>query len=632
MTRSAWPLALSLAVVVGLAYANSLAGGFHYDDVHSLVSNPSIRDLSQVPRYFRDPTAFSADPDKAMYRPLVVVSYAVNYALGGDRPYGYHVLNLGLHLAAVLLVWQVALALGATPAGALAAGLLFGLHPLATEPVNYVSSRSESLAAVGLLAAFRSGLAAGRGATAISWVCFAAALLAKEVAIVFPVLLFLHDRWQSGRPFRWQRHAPYWAIAAAYLLVLLATRFVAQSWAAAPRSLWDQAWTQSKAMVYYLALLAMPVHLNVEHQFRVASAPFEPAVAAALLLLGSLAWLATRLRGPAPRFWVAWSVVVLLPASAAPLNVLVNEHRLYLVLVALAVGLSLAWPALARRRGVVLGLGLALAVCAGQVWQRNQVWEDEMSLWQDAVRQSPLMPRPRLQLGNALLAAGDREGARGQYEVALRLDPDHRPARTNLANLLLEAGRRDPQGRAAELERAVSEYRHVLRLDPGYREALNNLGAALVALGRPAEAAVAYQEAVTRYPNFADGYANLGLLAAGQGDYAQAVSWSRRAVALAPTAANWGQLGDAAARAQSLEEAAAAYTQAANLAPGEPRYPYNLASVLLVLGERRQRAGARAEGRGLWEQARTQLRRALDLAPGYAQAGTLLAQVEARLQ
>lgn len=632
MTRPTWSLALGLAVVVGLAYTNSLTGGFHYDDMHSLVSNPNIRDLGEVPRYFRDPAAFSADPDKAMYRPLVVLSYAANYALGGDRPYGYHALNLGLHLAAVLLVWRLALALGASAAGALAAGLLLGLHPLATEPVNYVSSRSESLAAVGLLAAFRCALAVDRGAAVASWGFFAAALLAKEVAIVFPVLLFLHDRWQSGRPFRWQRHAPYWAIAAAYLLVLLVTRFLAQSWAAAPRSLWDQVWTQSKAMVYYLTLLAMPVHLNVEHQFRVASAPAEPAVAAALLLLVSLAWLATRVPPTAPRFWVVWSAVVLLPASAAPLNVLVNEHRLYLVLVALAVGLGLAWPTLARRRHVALALALVLVVCVGQVWQRNRIWHDELSLWQDAVRQSPLMPRPRLQLGNALLAAGDRDGARLQYETALRLDPDHRPARTNLANLLLEAGRGDPRGRAADLERAVSEYRRVLRLDPGFREALNNLGAALVALGRPAEAAQAYQEAVARYPNFADGYANLGLLAAAQGDWAQAVVWSRRAVALQPDAANWGQLGDAAARAQDLEAAAAAYTQAANLAPGEPRYPYNLAGVFLVLGERRQRAGARAEGRGLWQQARDQLQRTLSLAPGYAQAGTLLAQVEARLR
>lgn len=147
--RRAYDVRVVLIVLAGLlAYWPSLRGGFHYDDQHSIQANFHIRDLGYLPIIWSDPAAFSVDPEKGMFRPLLVTTYAINYALGGLAPVGYHVVNLAIHLGCALVVWWVAGLLGATSRGALLAGLLFAVHPVCSESVNYISARSESLAAL----------------------------------------------------------------------------------------------------------------------------------------------------------------------------------------------------------------------------------------------------------------------------------------------------------------------------------------------------------------------------------------------------------------------------------------------------------------------------------------------------
>lgn len=144
------PALIILAAV--FAYGTSMRGTFHYDDEHSITLNPHIRSLADPWRFFVSREPYSADYDKTMYRPLVVLSLAGNYALGGYDPRGYLVFNLAVHAGVALAVWWIAGLLGASPTGALVAGLLFAVHPACSEPVNYVSARSDSMAVLfGLL-------------------------------------------------------------------------------------------------------------------------------------------------------------------------------------------------------------------------------------------------------------------------------------------------------------------------------------------------------------------------------------------------------------------------------------------------------------------------------------------------
>ncbi|MCC7262152.1 MAG: hypothetical protein IT369_06480, partial [Candidatus Latescibacteria bacterium] len=307
MSRS-WPGAAVLLLAGFLCYANSFSGSFHYDDFHSIVDNPHIRNLTKLPAFFADPLMFSGDPEKKMYRPLVVLSYALNYAAGAYQVAGYHLVNLLVHLGCSLLVWRLGLRL--VGEGGWLAGLLFAVHPLCSEPVNYISSRSESMAALGYLGALLAHLKAGEH-PAWRWVSvgsFGLALLCKEMALTLPAALVLVDRWQGRRP-GWRTYLPPGLVAAAYVGVLLLNRFLGDALAAPVHSAGEQAWTQTKALAYYLRLAAMPQALNVEHQFFPAAGP-DPASVAALVLALSLGVLAWRGRGSLPGLVAAWSVLV----------------------------------------------------------------------------------------------------------------------------------------------------------------------------------------------------------------------------------------------------------------------------------------------------------------------------------
>ena len=147
--KHGWILVLVASFAI---YSNSLDNGYHYDDEHSLQMNESIRSLGNIPSFFVDPGTFSDDPSKGMYRPLLLLTFALNYAanqsldLDGYDVRGYHLVNLLFHaLTAMLLWWLISRATGRLDV-ALVGGLLFALHPLGSEPVNYISSRSEGQA------------------------------------------------------------------------------------------------------------------------------------------------------------------------------------------------------------------------------------------------------------------------------------------------------------------------------------------------------------------------------------------------------------------------------------------------------------------------------------------------------
>ena len=633
MNRSARKLHAAILVVgVLLVYGNSLEGSFHYDDFHSITLNPHIRDLGNIPAFFAEPQLFSADPAKGMYRPLLLTTYALNYAAGEYEVGGYHLVNLLLHLCCVLLVWVIGSRLGCGERGALLAGLLFAVHPLVTEPVNYISSRSESLAACFFLGAFALFIAASRWQYGAALFCFAAGLLTKSVVVSLLPVLALYEWQVSGKPFRLGRQLPFWGVGAVYLAVIAGNRFLGNSLAAAPRGWGEQLWTQCKGLVYYFKLLSMPVGLNVEHQFFAVENPFQVPVLSSICLLLSLLFFGSRLASRRSFFWLAWAVITLMPATVVPLNVLVNEHRLYLPLAGLALLVGQNWKRLeemVRMQQVALVLILVLGALA---FQRNRIWGDELSLWEDAAAGSPEMPRVHVHLGNALRERGDWIKARDEYQAALRLEPEHRAARTNLGNLFFEAGEREQERAGEYWQKAAGEYERVLAVDPEYQEALNNLGSVYMMLGKLGDAERIYHQTVERHPNFADAYFNLGLVTARQERYGEAIGHFRRALELSADAETYFELGNAQVRTGELEGAADAYRRAIRLQKGDVRFLNNLAGVLLVLGESRLQAGDSAGGMEMWQEARQHLHTVVGLSPNFGQAAEKLKSLETRLR
>ncbi|MEW6753506.1 MAG: hypothetical protein AB1505_21360, partial [Candidatus Latescibacterota bacterium] len=308
-------LVFAVACVV---YAGSAGNAFHYDDFHSVVHNPHLRSLSNVPRFFADPALFSVDPQQAMYRPVLLVSFAVGRAVYGDSPRGYHLTSVLLHGANAVL-WLLLLAgLGQRGPVPLLASLVFAVVPLNSEAVCYVSSRSELLMAAFLLLACLAHMRAWPGRSP-AWegagvLAAALAVLTKEVAVVGPVCLALCDRAAGGWPRvrrRWRTYLLYGAVSLTF--AALGRELIGKALATPTRGLDVQAWTQVKAGAYYLLLAGWPARLSVEHQFFPAVHPAEPAVLASLLLLSSLAFVVCRPGGGTLRFGAAWAALLVLP-------------------------------------------------------------------------------------------------------------------------------------------------------------------------------------------------------------------------------------------------------------------------------------------------------------------------------
>jgi tetratricopeptide (TPR) repeat protein len=580
--RGPWATAL-VALAATCLYLNTWGHGFHFDDFHSVVHNPHLRSLRQIPAFFADPSLFSANPESAMYRPVLLVSYALNYAVGGLEPGGYHLANALLHGVNAGLVHRLLLALGQGGL-ALPAALVFGATPANAEAVNYVSSRSELLMAtfflLACLAHRRGGWAggiAGAGAGAL-------ALLTKAVAAVLVPVLSLCDWFGGGggaRRRRWPGLLGLGVLSLGY--VAFTRQLVGQALLEPIRSHGVQWWTQVKAGVYYLLLLVMPVHLSAEHQFSPARGLAEGPVLGAAALLLSLGLVARRWRKGF--FALAWAVLLLLPTALVPLVVLVNEHRLYLAGVAFALVLAWGLGQLGQRgRAMAWGAFAAytITLCLLTL-QRSRVWVDELSLWQDAALKAPQMLKPHLRLGDALAGQGRLAEAEQAYLRALALRPEHPGARNNLGLLHLRQGR---------LPQAREQFEALLRASPDNIPARLNLGAALMGLGQWQEAAEQYRQALAQGEGGGEAEEKLGLIALNhQGAPAAALDYVDRALARRRHPPLLVLRGAALRALGRPSEAQAAYQEALGLDPDCPEAWYNLGNLWAEGGDQE---GARA--------------------------------------
>jgi tetratricopeptide (TPR) repeat protein len=492
-----------LAAVIALVYANGWRIPFHYDDWHVLKRNPSIRSLQNLPRFFVDPTATSILPENRDLRPLLMVSFALNYAVSGGHTWSYHLVNLLLHWLACLLVYRIVrdhLWLGdeAVPVAA-AAALIVAVHPLNTEPVNYLSARSALLTAVFYLAAFD---AAVRRRLIASLVLFAAALLTKAIAVTLPAMLLVYFR--LSRSTHSTRRAPAWWFWAA-LVALGAGGILYRLWLVPQRSFesasaagvtpWIYFMTEWSAYLYYLRLFLWPDALVVDRlDYPYARSLLAPQAWASLLVLLALlvaAWRVRR-RCPALTFALFWYLIALAAESSVfPLAEPVNEHRPYLGMLGLGTASAIGLRALAsrlplpRRRAFAACVGGLVIVLAIGTLARNRTWRDGETLWRDAVQKAPNNPRAWLNAGHAAMLAGKHDEARRMLLRGLEISPCYGYVLINLSALEMRVGNPDASLRWAD--RAV-------RCNPRFALTHFQRGAALQRLDRKDESLDEYRE------------------------------------------------------------------------------------------------------------------------------------------
>jgi len=508
-----WLAAVSLAILGGLVYLNSLANPFVYDDHRLILENDSLSSLTNWRYLILHDVA----------RPLVNVSYAIDYAIwGGANPVGFHLTNVLVHMTNIVLLLQFARGLRwqrraeGSPSElvvGVVAALLFAVHPALTQAVGYVSSRSDLLSATFVLAALlaaRRALGGGQwpwtAAAALAWAC---GLVSKETAVMFPLVLLAFDRLalvdQPGRTTRLvYLHLPLFgvaAISAAARIGLLA--LVEDPSATTLHS--NLMLVELDVFRRYLFLLVWPSSQTIFHAVPPISSVFEPLALQAFAVAvayGAAVWWASKLDRIAA-FGLLWFVLLLLPSAA--LVVLdrgepMAEHRMYLASagVFLAAGRGAGWLGLwlgrVRPRALVLARVIGFLIVgwlAVRAEFRNLTWSRPIGLWLEAAELAPGQWVPRMGLAEALHQAGRHREAIASYRAVVALRPEELLAHSRLGQCLLENGQRDE---------AVAVFERLRRLDPNGTAASAGLGLAAMMAGDLPRAQGYFEETLARDP------------------------------------------------------------------------------------------------------------------------------------
>jgi Flp pilus assembly protein TadD len=546
------PLLLILAAV--LAYSNSFSGPFIYDDLSSTRDNPNIRHLWPLWE-----SASAPSQSTAAGRPVVALSLALNYALGGLDVWGYHAFNLGFHILAALLLFGI---VRRTLAGSFAfltdqrtstwlaasAALIWELHPLASEAVNYVIQRTELLASLFLLLTLYCVIrgSSSRRGWRWYWAAIAACALgmgSKEIMAGAPLIVlfydraFLSDSWTGV----WRRRGRlYLGLAGTWVLLIALIASGARSETVGFKfndvGPWQYALTQAGAILYYLRLSLWPYPLSIDYfDWPVAKnfAQAAPGLVAILALLGLTFWAAVR--KPRVAFPGLWFFIILAPSSSfVPIvTELVAERRMYLPLAA-AVVLILAGAyvvatrvigkSAAAKTLVVSAIGLAV-ILGAVTYRRNEDYISELAIWNDVLAKRPDNARAYNNVGSALGREGKDDEAIRHFTKALSILPDYPDALSNLGAMLEKRGR---------IPEAIALYRKAISLYPPHVDAHYNLGIALQRKGQLDEAESNYMQVLKLAPEYAKARNNLGVIFLSRGRLAEAAAQFTEALRIDP--------------------------------------------------------------------------------------------------
>lgn len=564
-------------------------------------------------------TLFSAPPQSPLAgRPLAVFSYVANRALVGDRPAGFRVYSLALHVVCTLLLWGIvrrtfrlprmpkAVRSRAEPAAAFAA-LLWCVHPLNSEAVVYLTQRTELMASAFYLATLYGALRAWASPYSAAWSIFAVAccacgMMSKETAVTAPVAVVLYDLafLSTDRRATFRRRAALYLGSAATWLVLAACI------ASGPRSesvgfghgvgvgsylLW-----QSIAVARYARLMFLPIGLCLDHgdlkrpylagSDLVAATACGALIVLVLLLLGR-----TARRRPAVAFALFWFFLILAPTSsivpivtewcaerraylaiAGPLGAFVATAVCMLYRSSDSVALREDDATAGRTKIAIAAVGVLLFACATLTAARALVYTDVVALWSDSVAQYPDVPRTHANLANMYfnqaqtLRSSDRakareiaESARTHYEIATRLDPTDHRMYYNLG-LTLDLLDRDAEAEAA--------FRQSVQVKPDYVNGLRSLAGFLYDRRRPAEAVPLFDELVRLEPRNPEWYFGLGLSTLNSGLWDRARDSLLVVVQAQPEhVESWFHLGRAYAELGDLSQSESALRRALQLSP-----------------------------------------------------------------
>ena len=600
---------LFLCATALLLYLPTLHQPFHYDDYHNIVENPYIKNLKNIPLFLE-----GLRVNRVWFRAIPTFTFALNYRSHGLDVFGYHLVNLLLHIGSAILVYLLSkhlLSLRRSvkeePAGeespfywtsllSLFAALIFVVHPIQVNTVAYIVQRNEGLCAFFFLLSFFL-FTKERAATGLprlfllAGVILAAlaAIFSKEVGFTLPVILVLYDlificKNRKDLLGRLVFFGPPLLLISIYVLFFLqggVLRLLVRGHGTWFWSPYQNLLTQAGVMIQYLKLLVWPWPgwLNIDHDIVISSSLFRVStflsVLAVLLALALAVFLARKRR--LISFAIIWFFVILAPTSSLiPLWDVMVEYRLYLPMVAYGLILALLADFLhqllvshgSRKlgNGIVIGaLIFLVAVYSAFTVQRSRAFRDGIALWEDAVLKSPNKARPFLSLGVMLHRSNRQKEAREMLEQALEKKPRRHPlVQYNLGVVYSDLGNYD---------KAIVHLGEYLKRNPADRDANHEMGSIYLRMGSLEKAGSYFRRALEISPHFAPAHAGLGDVLLKEGKIDEAISEYKKAVGLNPDLEKTHlRLAAAYLKKGMAAEAQFEMRQATTLGPGPDRY------------------------------------------------------------
>ncbi len=576
-----------ITAIALIVYSNSFGNQFVWDDKYEVEQNSFIRDWRFLPEIFTTDLLHFAPIFKSNhYRPLQTLSYMLDYSLWRLNPAGFHLSNLFLHILNAILIFFLLNRILKDRSIALITSLLFIVHPIHTEAVSYISGRADPLAGLFLLLAliffikYANYPAPKRNLYYLgSLFSFILALLSREIAIAFPILLLVYDhcfpaqaRLSTGK--RQSRIYPYLAffiVDGLYIISRLTVLNFSGKFFSSGSNLYLRLLTMCKSIVVYIGLLFMPINLHMERKLPVAGSFFEPQILACVFLVliaATFVWMHKK-RQSIIYFGFLWFLVTLLPQSSLIFPKTIAEHFLYLP----SIGIFLILTAMFCRfkRYMRLILIPLLVFYSTLTWAHNMNWRNSLTLFRWTIRYAPNSIKAHNNLGLHYEEKGLYERAVYEYRKALEIDPDYVCAHINLGNVyskmdlfelaiveyqvaLKEAAKTKSHLAVVEglvnaydmvregnlknnsnivvaindnlmvvYDMAINEYEKELKSNPDSDILHYNLGVLYSRKGLIGEAISEYEKALTINPQFSKAYFNMGAIYANQGKIGEAI-------------------------------------------------------------------------------------------------------------
>jgi len=618
-----------------LIYSNTFKAPFVFDDISMyIVENPAIKDF----KYFLDASRLDeTSVDKGFReqfknRIVAHLTLAINYKLHGLNVIGYHIFNLAVHIINALLVYYlVSLTFKAhffkdrRPAAfsdaqyrgmfALFCSLLFVSHPLQTQAVTYISQRLASLAALfylfSLVLYIKSRLSesGGRryGYYLLSILAAVSAVKTKEISFTLPLVITIYELMflESSTKKKLFYLIPFYLVIVLIPLSLIRTD--SYSFESIISSMGQKSkdpdaiprlaylFTQFRVIVTYIRLFFIPVDQNLDYDFPVYSSFLTPEVFLSFLFLfliftsGACLFYCSRYTYNAKRygyrlisFGIFYFFITLsTESSIIPLRDVIFEHRVYLpsagLIIAVAASVFVITGSDKNKTtekamtAVLLLIILAFSVAA---YARNSVWKEQIALWGDTAKKSPLKARPHYNLGVAYAEKKQFEDAVKEYLMAIQIDPNYYLAHNNLGFIY------DKQ---SKLEDAVKHYAIAIKIKPDFAEAHNGFGLAYEKQSRFEEAVKEFSEAIGIKPDYHEAHYNLGNVYAKQGRTGEAVKEYLEAVRIKPDYTKaYNNLGVVYSKDGRFDEAIEAFRNASRFQPDDFSLHYNLGKLYIM--------------------------------------------------